>query len=257
MRTLTFASIKGGVGKTTLAVHTAAGLADLGHRTLLIDLDPQGHATSLAGLEVAAEEPCVADAFGAAPRVRFSEIVQESPRKNLWVAPATIRMASAERGLFSWGHRLQAIPRALASLREQPDAVVVDTPPQLNAFTESALAVATVVVVPVPAMAHALQGFDEIHMAWRDASDSRGGAMIGAINMWDRRTSATNSAMEQAFKELPVRIAKSRVLRAEVLNQAGLGFELVYDYAPRSEITKCLRGLVKELWRLAGKQNKR
>jgi chromosome partitioning protein len=253
MRTLAFASIKGGVGKTTLAVHVAAALADAGKRTLLVDLDPQGHASMMAGVEMSPEDPCVADSFGARPQKRLADVVQATNRENLWVAPATSRMIEAERELFRWGHRLQAVPRAIASLPYQFDAVVLDTPPQLNAYTEAALATGNVVVVPVPAMAHALQGLDEIQFAWKDVTDGRHSAMIAAVNLWDRRTSATNAAMEDAFREMPVPLAKSRVLRAEALNQAGLAFETVYDYAPSSEVADCLKRLSQELWRLAGK----
>ena len=253
MRIITFASIKGGVGKTTMSSHVAAGLADLGHKTLLIDLDPQGHASTMLGVELEGDDPCVADAFGAMPRHKMPEIVRATEREGLWVAPAGPRMASLERELFRWGHRLQAIPRAIASLNWDLDAVVVDTPPQLNAFSDAALAAANLVVVPVPAMAHALQGFDEIHAAWIDARDGAAGTMIGAINLWDKRTSATNKAMEQAFGELPVKLAKNRVPRNETINQAGLGYELVFDYARKSPASLALRELVKELWRMAGR----
>jgi len=257
VRTFTFASIKGGVGKTTLASHIAGALADLGHETLLIDLDPQGHATSMAGLDVGPEEPCIADALGANPRAHITDVLRETARPKLWVAPANLRMISAERELFRWGHRLQAIPRALKSAPQRFEALVIDTPPQLNAFTEAALAVGQVMVVPVPAMAHALQGFDEIHAAWRDATDGKRSAMIGAVNLWDRRTSATNAAMEEAFKELPVKLAKNRIPRSEALNQAGLGFEMVYEFSRRSPSAQALRELAKELWRMAGRLNGR
>ncbi len=257
MRVMAFASIKGGVGKTTLAVHVAAALADAGRRTLLVDLDPQGHASLMAGVETGPDDPCVADAFGPHPRWKLNQVVKDAGRKNLWVAPATSRMIEKERELFRWGHRLQSIPRALASLSEPFDDLVIDTPPQLNAYAEAALAVGDLVVVPVPAMAHALQGLDDIQAAWRDVTDEKGGTMIVVVNLWDRRTSATNAAMEEAFGELQVPLARTRVLRAEALNQAGLAYELVYEHAPASEVSQCLRDLAQELWRLAGRARPR
>lgn len=251
MRSLSFASIKGGVGKTTLAVHVAAALADAGRKTLLIDLDPQGHASAMAGVELGPQEACIADALGPRPSKTLEQVARATPRKNLWVAPATGRMVEQERELFRWGHRLQAIPKALATLPISFDALVLDTPPQMNAYSEAALAVGDLVVVPVPALAHALQGLGEIQTVWKEATDGKGGSLIAAVNLWDRRTTATNSAMEEAFGDLEVPFARTRVLRAEALNQAGLAYQLIYEFEPASEVAQCLRDLAEELWRLA------
>jgi chromosome partitioning protein len=257
MRILTFASIKGGVGKTTLAVHVAAALADNGHRTLLMDLDPQGHATAMAGVEMEPESACIADAFGApSKKTKIDSVLIKSDRENLFVAPANSRMIAKERDLFRWGHRLQAIPRALKQSQYEFDALVIDTPPQLNAYSEAALAIGDLVVVPVPSMAHALQGMDEIQAAFDDITDNDGGTLTVAINLWDRRTSATNAAMEEAFADLSLPLARTRVIRAEVLNQAGLSYQLIFDFAPSSEVALCLIDLAKELWRMAGRVHK-
>lgn len=251
MRTLTFASIKGGVGKTTLATHVAAGIADRGLRTLLVDLDPQGHASTMLGVEASRDDPCVADAFGARPRKTLADVVVPTARSGLSLAPANVRMVDLERELFRWGHRLRAIPRALETLAQPFDALVIDTPPQLNAYTEAALAVGDVVVVPVGTLAHSLQGLDEICAAWEDAADATTAAMVGVINLWDKRTTATNAAMEDIFVELPVPLAETRVPRTEALNQAGLGFQMVYEYAPASAASTALQRLTGELLKWA------
>jgi chromosome partitioning protein len=198
----------------------------------------------MAGVELEPDAPCLGDALIPHSRTKLRDVVQETGREGFRVAPSSARMIGLERDLFRWGHRLDCIPRALATLDEVPDALVIDTPPQINAFTEAALAVADVVVVPVPAMAHALQGLDEIYAAWKDATVRPGCEMVIALNLWDRRTTATNSAMEETFGSLDQ--------RAEVLNQAGLGLTLVFDYAPRSDVAEALAALASALWRRAG-----
>src|SRR5437867_667069 len=125
MPSIAFSTIKGGVGKTTLAVHTAAALADAGRQVLFLDFDPQAHSSLVLGLE-SADRPCLADAFGARPKHKLDEVVVQSPkRSSLYIAPACLRMAAIERELYQWGHRLEAIPRALKTLAFQPDVIVI------------------------------------------------------------------------------------------------------------------------------------
>ncbi len=251
MHSIAFATIKGGVGKTTLAVHTAAALADRGHTVLLMDLDPQAHASLVLGLEPG-DRPCAADAFGPNPSHKLDQVVVASAkRNNLYIAPSCPRIATIERELFHWGHRLSAIPRALRTLSWEPDVVVLDTPPNRGAFTQAVLAFSDIVAAPVPAGAYALQGLAEIEAARKDARE-HGGELVVAVNSWDRRTSATNAAMDEAFKDLTVPVMKNRISRTEVLNQAGLAYELVYDHAPRAPVGEELRGLANELAKRIG-----
>ncbi len=251
MRSIAFATIKGGVGKTTLAVHTAAALADEGHRVLFLDFDPQAHGSLVLGLEPM-DRPCLGDAFGPKPRHTLAEVVQPAPRRpNLFIAPSCTRMAALERELFGWGRRLDAIPRALTGLGWRPDVIVADTPPAIGAFTEAVLASADVVVAPVPTGAFALQGLTEIENAWRGLHE-RGGSLVAVVNLWDRRTQATNEAMEGALAELSVPVLRSRVPRSESINQAGLGYEVVFDTGPTAPGVSELRALARELAELAG-----
>lgn len=251
MRTIVFATIKGGVGKTTLAVHTAAALADAGKQVLFIDLDPQAHGSLVLGLE-AGDRPSAGDTFGPKPKASMREVVVTSPKRpTLSIAPGCARMAALERELFQWGHRLQAIPRALKTLGFEPDVVVIDTPPAIAAYTEAALYCADVVVAPVPTGAFALQGLGEIETAWRDVSDTHG-KLVAVVNQWDRRTQATNQAMEGALEELTVPVLRSRVPRSEAINQAGLAYETVFDTSPSALGVDELRSLAHELGAMVG-----
>ena len=254
MATIAFSTIKGGVGKTTLCVHTAAALADAGHRVLLLDLDPQAHASLVLGLEPG-DRPCVGDTFGPRPRHRMDEVLVPAPKRpdTLFIAPACLRMAAIERELFGWGHRLHALPRALKTLSWTPDVVVIDTPPNIGAYTEAVLAFADTIVAPVPTGAFALQGLGEIETAWREVREGGGhSTLMAVVNLLDRRTSATNEAMEGALAELSVPVARARVPRSEAINQAGLAYEVVFDTSPGAPGVEELRALALELGRSVG-----
>jgi chromosome partitioning protein len=251
MSSIAFSTIKGGVGKTTLSVHVAAAHADQGRNVLFLDLDPQAHASLALGLEPA-DRPCVADAMGPRPKHKLSDVVVRSPKRdNLYIAPAALRMAVQERDLYHWGHRLQAIPRALATLGWKPDLVVIDTPPAIGPFTEAVMNYVDCVVAPVPTGAFALQGLSEIETTWRQVREG-GGQLVVVVNMYDRRTSATNLAMEGALKELTVPVLKMRIPRSEAINQAGLAYEVVFDNAPGASGVEELRALAQELGRRVG-----
>jgi chromosome partitioning protein len=248
---IAFGTIKGGVGKTTLSVHTAAALADAGKKVLFLDLDPQAHASLALGLEPG-DKPCLADAFGPRPRYTLAQVVVPAPKRpELLIAPATLRMAAMERDLYQWGHRLQAIPRALATLNFTPDVVIIDTPPSIGPFTEAVMSYVDVLAAPVPTGAFALQGLAEIEGAWRHVRES-GGQLVVVVNQWDRRTTATNEAMEGALKELKVPVLKTRIPRSEAINQAGLAYEVVFDTNKNALGVAELKALTAELSRRAG-----
>lgn len=254
MASIAFGTIKGGVGKTTLSIHVASALAELGHTVLFIDLDPQAHGSLALGLE-SATRPCVADTFGPRPRHTLAEVVVQSPRnERLFIAPAALRMAAMERELFHWGHRLQAIPRALATLGWTPDVVVIDTPPSIGPYTEAVMSYVDVMVAPVPTGAFALQGLGEMESVWRQVREGTSGQIAVVVNLWDRRTSATNEAMEEALGQLTVPVLRTRIPRSEAINQAGLAYEVVFDFARSAPGVDELRALTRELSRLAGLQ---
>ena len=252
MPAIAFGTIKGGVGKTTLSVHTATALADTGRKVLFLDLDPQAHGSLALGLEPSPGRPCIADCFGPRPRHSLDDVVLQTPRRpNLFVAPASLRMAAMEREFYQWGYRLQAIPRALSTLGWTPDVVIIDTPPSIGPYTEAVMSFVDVLVAPVPTGAFALQGLGEIETAWKQVRET-GGKLVVVVNLWDRRTSATNEAMEGALRELTVPVLKARIPRSEAINQAGLAYEVVFDTAKSAPGVEELRALATELARLAG-----
>jgi chromosome partitioning protein len=159
-RVLTVANQKGGVGKTTSAVNLAAALASRGLRVLVIDLDPQGNASTALGVDHSPGVPNVYDVL--VDDRPLAEIVQKTPVENLFCAPATVDLAGAEIELVSVVARENRLKRALAAYGEAFDYVFVDCPPSLGLLTVNALVAAREVVVPIQCEFYALEGLGQL-----------------------------------------------------------------------------------------------
>lgn len=158
-RILALMNQKGGVGKTTTAVNLAAGLANAGRSTLLIDLDPQAHSTLHLGFEPGEAAASVYDLLHDPDRA--PEAVIES-RPNLGLIPSVTDLAAAESELASVPDRQQRMSRALEPLKKRYEFVLIDCPPSLGLLTLNALAAAREVIVPMQAHFLALQGVGKL-----------------------------------------------------------------------------------------------
>lgn len=159
-RTIALMNQKGGVGKTTTAVNLAAGLASIGKRVLLIDLDPQGHASLHLGLEQTQGEQTVYDLL-LDPSLTIARVAKPV-RDNLSVLAATTDLAAAETDLADQPDRLTRLAQALAEDTSRFDVVLMDCPPSLGILTLNALSCAHDVIIPMQAQFLALQGVGKL-----------------------------------------------------------------------------------------------
>ena len=159
-RSIALMNQKGGVGKTTSAVNIAAGLAGLGRRVLLIDMDPQAHASLHLGVELAPGETGVYDLL-LEPTTPLARVAREV-RPGLVLLPASTDLAGVETQLASAPDRLTRLRTALSQAREHFDFVIIDCPPSLGLLTLCALAAAREVIIPMQAHFLALQGVGKL-----------------------------------------------------------------------------------------------
>jgi chromosome partitioning protein len=159
-RVISIANQKGGVGKTTTAVNLGAALAEMGYRVLVLDLDPQGNATTGLGISHRNVEGSIYDVI--MNDTPLDDCVEPTSVKNLFVCPATIDLAGAEIELVPAFSRELKLKRALQGARDDYDFTLIDCPPSLGLLTVNGLAASDDVLVPIQCEYYALEGLGQL-----------------------------------------------------------------------------------------------
>lgn len=259
MRSICVMNQKGGVGKTTTSVNLAAGLAKLGRRVCLIDLDPQGHASLHLGVDAFGQTPTVYDVFSG--KKSLNEIKQLAV-DNLWVVPSDLDLAATEVELVDAANRETILRAAIDQLcQQQPfDYVVMDCPPSLGVLTVNALTAAKEVFIPLQPHFLALQGlsklFETTALVKRRLNRD---LVVSGIVLCLYETSTRLAAditddlmrfLEQSDPKAPWKNAKifeSRIRRNIKLAEAPSFGQSIFDYAGKSPGASDYAALVTEV----------
>ena len=199
-KVVAIANQKGGVGKTTTAVNLAASLAVAEQRTLLIDGDPQGNASSGIGLARDAVQKTIYDVLlGSAT---LDEVIHTSVQfKHLDVAPASADLAAAEVELVDQPHRERAMRDAITPIRERYDYILIDCPPSLGLITVNMLAAADTILIPVQCEYYALEGLSQllntVHLVQRSVNEHLGIEGV-LLTMYDARLNLSRQVAADA-----------------------------------------------------------
>jgi len=212
---------KGGVGKTTSSINIAYYLAKMGQRTLLIDFDPQGNATSGLGIDKNDLQATMTDVItGAMP---LANVVMPTEHKNLSLAPTMPTLANTEVELAQAEQRFGRLKLALQPLQDSYDFVIVDCPPSLSLLTVNGLIAARYVLLPVQAEFYALEGLGQLLETMKLVRKSLNPTLdlIGVLpTMVDSRTSLSTQVLAEITKHFPAKVFKTTIPRNVRLAEA-------------------------------------
>jgi chromosome partitioning protein len=241
------ANQKGGVGKTTTAINLAASLAFQGQRTLLIDLDPQGNATSGLGVDRSSISTSVYEVL--LKEAEVEDAVEPSSVRDLFVLPATIDLAGAEIELVSLFSRESRLRNAIGELDRGFDVVLIDCPPSLGLLTVNAFTAADEVLIPIQCEYYALEGLSQllrnVQLVTQNLnSDLKVGGVV--LTMYDARTKLSKDVAEQVRAHFAETTYRTVIPRSVRLSEAPSYGEPIEAFDPMSRGAIAYRQLGRE-----------
>jgi chromosome partitioning protein len=247
-RILAIANQKGGVGKTTTAVNLGAALAELGYRVLIVDLDPQGNATTGLGVNARNLDASVYDVI--LHDVAIEDCIEPTNLRNLFLVPATIDLAGAEIELVPAFSRELRLKRALEPVMDDFDFVLIDCPPSLGLLTVNALAAAGEVAVPIQCEYYALEGLGQLlNNIERVRSNLNPLLVVSTIilTMYDARTRLAEQVVDEVRHHFGERVCRSVVPRTVRLSEAPSFGQPIIVFDSSSRGATAYRELAKEV----------
>jgi chromosome partitioning protein len=256
-RVIAIANQKGGVGKTTTAVNLGAALAELDFRVLVVDLDPQGNASTGLGINPRDVETSVYDAL--LNDVALEDVVEPTTLRNLFVAPATIDLAGAEIELVPAMSRELRLKRAIDQVRPDYDLVLIDCPPSLGLLTVNGLAAADDVIVPIQCEYYALEGLGQLlrNVGLVQSNLNQDLDVRGIIlTMYDARTKLADQVESEVRNYFGPKVYRTVVPRTVRLSEAPSFGQPIIVFDPTSRGASAYRELAKEVSRGASKRSR-
>ncbi|MHB9144013.1 MAG: ParA family protein [Symbiobacteriia bacterium] len=247
-RVMAIANQKGGVGKTTTAVNLSACLADLGKKVLVVDIDPQGNTTSGLGVDKKRVGSSVYDVLindaAAEAAIRSTGLAR------LDIMPATIDLAGAEIELVPAMSRENKLKKALQTVRDSYDFVVVDCPPSLGLLTVNALTAADSLLVPIQCEYYALEGLSQLMNTFKLVQGNLNPSLEiegVVLTMFDGRTNLSIQVADEVKRFFRGKVYSSVITRNVRLSEAPSHGKPITTYDPKSKGAELYYDLAKEV----------
>jgi len=247
-RVIAIANQKGGVGKTTTTINVGACLAERGLRTLVVDLDPQGNATTGLGIENRGLEHSMYHVL--MHDVPLENCVEPTDVKHLFVAPASLDLAGAEIELVPAFSRETRLRRAIEAVLDDYDYVLIDCPPTLGLLTVNGLAAAQEVLVPIQCEYYALEGLGQllrnVDLVKRNLNPDLEVSSIVCV-MYDARTKLSDQVVQEVRGHFGDKVVRAVVPRTVRLSEAPSYGQPIIIYDPRSRGALAYRDVAEEV----------
>jgi chromosome partitioning protein len=247
-RVIAVANQKGGVGKTTTTVNLGASLALFGYRVLVVDLDPQGNATTGLGVDGRGFQHSMYDVLlSDTPMV---DCIEPVGIENLFVAPATLDLAGVEQELFSALSRELRLKRALATVVDDYDFIFIDCPPSLGLITINAFAAASEILVPVQCEFYALEGLTQLQrivtLVQRNLNEGLEISTV-VLTMYDKRTKLSEDVANEVRRHFPSQTQGTVIPRTVRLSEAPSFGQPITTFDPTSKGARAYKALAREV----------
>jgi chromosome partitioning protein len=248
MKTIVFCNQKGGVGKTTSSVNIAAALASMGHKVLIVDMDPQGNAGSGVGINKYHVEKSVYHALiGEVP---LQDVIQKTEFENLYIVPSNRDLIGAEVELVNAFSRETKLKSALNSVREDFDYCLIDCPPSLNLLTVNSLTASDGVIVPVQTEYYALEGMSELVHTIELIQGNLNPELeiIGIVlTMYDSRNNLANQVSQEVRDYFKEKVFQTMIPRNVRLSESPSHGQPIQVYDEKSKGAVSYQELSKEI----------
>lgn len=247
-RVISIVNQKGGVGKTTTTMNLAAYLSEMGKFVLLVDMDPQGNASSGVGVSKENTPHGVYEALSR--QKRLHDVVVNTTHEGLRLVPATPNLAGANIELVDVERREHQLSDLLEEVKHAYDYILIDCPPSLGLLTVNSLVAADELLIPVQAEYYALEGLGQllqtiqlIQQYIKPELDIMG----AVITMFDKRTRLSEDVMNELYKYFPDRIFRSVIPRTVRLAEAPSFGQTILQYEPRGKGARAYERLAREV----------